>query len=93
MIEFDPDKDRGNVRKHGISLARAVDFAPQTGPRWQTRIDAALKLVVKADRARATRAAKPGQAAAAAMATSAVRASATPARSAPSKGPGSTGKR
>jgi uncharacterized DUF497 family protein len=25
-IEFDPDKDRRNVEKHGISLARAVDF-------------------------------------------------------------------
>jgi uncharacterized DUF497 family protein len=26
MIEFDPDKDRLNVLKHGISLARAGDL-------------------------------------------------------------------
>lgn len=26
MIEFDPDKDRLNVLKHGISLARASDL-------------------------------------------------------------------
>ena len=27
VVSFDPDKDRVNVAKHGISLARAVDFA------------------------------------------------------------------
>ena len=26
MIEFDPEKDRQNVTKHGISLARAEDL-------------------------------------------------------------------
>ena len=26
-IEFDPKKDEENVRKHGISLARAVDLS------------------------------------------------------------------
>jgi uncharacterized DUF497 family protein len=26
MIEFDPDKDRQNIAKHGISLARASDM-------------------------------------------------------------------
>ena len=25
-IEFDPDKDDANIQKHGISLARAVEF-------------------------------------------------------------------
>ncbi len=25
-IEFDPDKDRTNIAKHGVSLARAIDF-------------------------------------------------------------------
>ena len=25
-LEFDPDKDRANVLKHGISLARAADL-------------------------------------------------------------------
>jgi uncharacterized protein (DUF4415 family) len=27
-IEFDPNKDESNLRKHGISLARASDFRP-----------------------------------------------------------------
>lgn len=26
MIEFDPEKDALNTAKHGVSLARAVDF-------------------------------------------------------------------
>jgi uncharacterized DUF497 family protein len=26
MIEFDPDKDRQNIAKHGISLTRASDI-------------------------------------------------------------------
>ena len=26
MIEFDPDKDKANRAKHGISLSRAVDL-------------------------------------------------------------------
>jgi len=35
MIEFDPAKDVANLRKHGVSLALAVDFE------WETaRIDA-----------------------------------------------------
>jgi uncharacterized DUF497 family protein len=27
-IEFDPNKDESNLRKHGIRLARASDFRP-----------------------------------------------------------------
>jgi uncharacterized DUF497 family protein len=26
MIEFDPTKDRQNIAKHGLSLARAIDM-------------------------------------------------------------------
>ncbi|MDI3469606.1 MAG: hypothetical protein OJF62_001669 [Pseudolabrys sp.] len=28
MIEFDPVKDAANIKKHGISLARAADLVP-----------------------------------------------------------------
>jgi uncharacterized DUF497 family protein len=28
MIEFDPVKDAANIKKHGISLARAADLIP-----------------------------------------------------------------
>jgi len=30
MIEFDPIKDAANLRKHGVSLALAVDFEWET---------------------------------------------------------------
>jgi len=30
MIEFDPVKDAANLRKHGVSLALAVDFEWET---------------------------------------------------------------
>jgi len=37
VLEFDPAKDRQNVRKHGISLAR---FADMDGSSWlQARDD------------------------------------------------------
>ncbi len=28
-IEFDPEKDAANIAKHGVSLARTIDFDPE----------------------------------------------------------------
>jgi uncharacterized DUF497 family protein len=40
MIEFDPEKDRLNIAKHGISLAMALDLEHITSvpdPRFKKR--------------------------------------------------------
>ncbi len=42
-IEFDPAKDAANVRKHGISLARAADFRMLTLDRIEGRGELRLK--------------------------------------------------